>query len=91
MQKLSVYIQGIVQGVGFRPFIHKLVHSHGLRGWIKNSSSGVEMELEGEREALESFLADIPRKAPKLAVIERVDACYSDATSTKAATPLSVC
>ncbi len=78
LQRVSIHIQGIVQGVGFRPFIHRLVQEHGLCGWIKNSSSGVELELEGRREALEAFLADIPAKAPKLALIEKLEASYSE-------------
>ena len=77
MERLSLKIRGIVQGVGFRPFIHKLVGSYGLCGYIKNTSSGVELELEGEREALERFAHDVPQKAPKLAVIESVEPAYS--------------
>ena len=77
MERLSLKIRGIVQGVGFRPFIHKLVGSYGLRGYIKNTSSGVELELEGERAELERFVEELPRKAPKLAVIERVETSYS--------------
>lgn len=78
MQRVRIHIQGIVQGVGFRPFIHKLVQSYGLKGYVKNSSSGVEMELEGKREVLERFVKALPEKAPKLAVIERIRAEYSD-------------
>ena len=78
MQRLRIHIQGIVQGVGFRPFIHKLVQSHGLKGYIKNSSSGEEMELEGDRTELERFVAGIPEKAPKLAVIERIRTEYPE-------------
>ena len=78
MERVLIHIHGIVQGVGFRPFIHKLVLHYALRGTIKNTSSGVELELEGERAELERFLADLPEKAPKLAVIERVEAAFSD-------------
>ena len=78
MQRVRIHIQGIVQGVGFRPFIHKLVQSYGLKGYVKNSSSGVEMELEGERTQLECFVKALPEKAPKLAVIEKLRAEYSD-------------
>ena len=77
MERLSLKIRGIVQGVGFRPFIHKLVGSYGLQGYIKNTSSGVELELEGERVELERFVRDVPEKAPKLAVIESVEPEYS--------------
>ena len=69
-------IHGIVQGVGFRPFVHRLVREHGLCGTIRNTSSGVELELEGEREALASFAEELPGKAPKLAVIEHVETRY---------------
>ena len=78
MERVLIHIHGIVQGVGFRPFIHKLVLHYALRGTIKNTSSGVELELEGERPELERFLADLPVKAPKLAVIERVEAEFSN-------------
>ena len=73
-----IHIRGIVQGVGFRPFIHKLVRERDLRGTIKNTSSGVELELEGEREALERFVEELPERAPKLALIEDLAVEYSD-------------
>lgn len=77
MERLELKIHGIVQGVGFRPFIHKLVRGFGLNGYIKNTSSGVELELEGERAVLERFVRELPERAPKLAVIERVEENYS--------------
>ena len=77
MERAKVNIHGIVQGVGFRPFIHKLVREYRLSGYIKNTSSGVELELEGERPELERFVADVPVRAPKLALIERVETAYS--------------
>ena len=76
LERVRIKIHGIVQGVGFRPFIHKLVRFYRLSGYIKNTSSGVELELEGERQELERFVADVPEKAPKLAVIEGVEAEY---------------
>lgn len=77
MERALIQIHGIVQGVGFRPFIHKLVGRYSLCGFIKNTSSGVELELEGRRQELERFVADVPRKAPKLAVIESIDCRYT--------------
>lgn len=77
MERLCLKIRGIVQGVGFRPFVHKLVRRCGLSGCIKNTSSGVELELEGERPALERFVALLPEQAPVLAVIESMEASYS--------------
>ena len=72
MQAAEVKIKGIVQGVGFRPFIHRLVRERGLKGTIRNTSSGVTMELEGEEESIRRFLADLPTEAPPLAVIESI-------------------
>ena len=77
MEREKIAVHGIVQGVGFRPFIHKLVQEYGLRGFIKNTSSGVELELEGERETLERFTEALPLRAPKLAVIESVEAEFT--------------
>lgn len=77
MERLHLKIRGIVQGVGFRPCVHKLVRRCGLNGYIKNTSSGVELELEGERPALERFVTLLPDRAPALAVIESMEADYS--------------
>jgi hydrogenase maturation protein HypF len=70
---MKLLINGIVQGVGFRPFIHKLVTEYGLYGWVRNSTDGVAIELEGSEETLTSFLQDVEKKKPKLALIERME------------------
>ncbi len=72
MAAYEVKIKGIVQGVGFRPTVHRLVLKHKLKGTIRNTSSGVTMELEGEREKLNLFLEDLPKEAPPLAVMEEI-------------------
>ena len=72
MQAVEVTIKGIVQGVGFRPFIHRLVRRHHLNGTVRNTSSGVTLELEGEAGAIQMFLDEIPAEAPPLAVIEEI-------------------
>jgi len=76
LERAQITVHGIVQGVGFRPFIHRLVTELGLRGYIKNTASGVELELEGEGEALHRFAQLLPERAPALALIERVEAAY---------------
>ena len=63
---------GRVQGVGFRPFLHRLARECNLNGWVRNTSSGVELELEGPDEALKGFADGLKRKAPPLAVVEDV-------------------
>ena len=78
LKRARIHIRGIVQGVGFRPFVHRFVRELDLRGTIKNTSSGVELELEGEHETLERFVHDLPALAPKLAVIEELTVDYSD-------------
>jgi len=65
-------VTGVVQGVGFRPFVYGLAVRLGLRGWVINTSSGVVIEAEGSPEALEAFARDLVAKAPPVAHIESV-------------------
>lgn len=69
-QELTV--QGIVQGVGFRPFVYNLATSLGLNGNIKNSPSGVKIVLEGDIVILKKFIDDLKTKLPPLARIESI-------------------
>jgi len=62
-------IQGAVQGVGFRPFIFRLAHELQLSGWIVNSPSGVEMEVQGCTSDVHRFTEQIPAQLPALALI----------------------
>ncbi len=66
----EIIVKGVVQGVGFRPFIHRLAVAHNLAGWVLNSSGGVIIEVEGTREIIERFYAQITCLAPPLASIE---------------------
>jgi len=65
-------ITGIVQGVGFRPFVYNLAVAHGLCGWVRNTSAGVEIEVEGAADALDLFTRQLVSKAPPLARIESI-------------------
>jgi hydrogenase maturation protein HypF len=73
-------VHGIVQGVGFRPFICKLAHTHGLRGFVLNTSAGVVIEAEGTRPALDGFLATLTSNPPTLAKVESVSTVEIDPT-----------
>ena len=53
----SIQDRGVVQGVGFRPFVYRLARANNLKGWVLNAEEGVEIHLEGEEEPLQSFLA----------------------------------
>ncbi len=72
-KKYRIVVKGVVQGVGFRPFIYQLAHSRNLKGWVLNSSRGVIIEVEGDQPELESFTKNIEAKAPPLAKVESVD------------------
>ena len=64
-----ICVDGAVQGVGFRPFVHNLAIELGLRGWVRNTSSGVEMELQGPLCELNHFRHHLEVDAPPLARI----------------------
>ena len=65
-------VEGVVQGVGFRPFVHRLAGELELDGFVRNDERGVLVEVEGEPERVERFLARLRDDAPPLALVERV-------------------
>ncbi len=67
-----VCVRGIVQGVGFRPFVYNLAQANNLSGFVLNSSSGVTIELEGSDERITAFLEVLRTKPPALAQIEEI-------------------
>ena len=69
-QGLSIHITGIVQGVGFRPFVYGLAVRTGLSGWVRNTSSGVDIEVDGPAAALDGFTAALRNELPPLARID---------------------
>jgi hydrogenase maturation protein HypF len=72
--RLDVRVFGIVQGVGFRPYVYHLASELSLAGWVGNDSDGVFIEIEGPPASVEAFLVRLHREAPPLAVVERVTA-----------------
>ncbi len=70
-----IRLRGIVQGVGFRPFVHNLAHRLTLGGWVLNSSAGLVAEVEGAPEAVEDFLRLVVEEAPPLAWIQESEIC----------------
>lgn len=65
-------VNGIVQGVGFRPFVYQLANQYRLNGEVANTSSGVVIHIEGPQNNIESFSADLARKSPPLARITQI-------------------
>ena len=72
INRIRIEIEGIVQGVGFRPFIFRLAGMHAINGWVLNNSGGVIIEAEGELASVSAFLRDITAEAPPLAAITSV-------------------
>lgn len=71
-ERRAVRVQGIVQGVGFRPFVYALAHRCGLSGCVRNDAEGVRIEVEGAPGDLECFLRALVGEAPPLARVEAV-------------------
>lgn len=67
-----IFVTGIVQGVGFRPFVHHLAEKFELRGWVRNTSAGVEIHLEGEEARIKDFVRALKNDPPPLALIDSV-------------------
>src|ERR1700688_2088379 len=65
----QLHVRGIVQGVGFRPFVYKLATSLGLTGFVFNSSPGVTREIEASAEASRKFIDSLQSDRPQLAEI----------------------
>ncbi|MDQ6644664.1 MAG: acylphosphatase, partial [Chloroflexota bacterium] len=74
MQRRRIVVQGIVQGVGFRPFVYGLALRLGLVGFVLNDSLGVTIEVEGATEALDDFQYALQKESPPLARIDAVTA-----------------
>ena len=72
MHRRAITLRGLVQGVGFRPFVYTLASSHRLQGFVRNQSDGVQIEVEGDSHALDEFIHELTAKAPPLARIEEV-------------------
>jgi hydrogenase maturation protein HypF len=81
--RLKLTVRGAVQGVGFRPFVHRLAHELGLAGWVNNSPQGVFIEAEGARDALERFLLRLEREKPPRSFIQSLEASWLDAIGYK--------
>jgi hydrogenase maturation protein HypF len=70
--RTEVRVEGVVQGVGFRPFVYALAHRLGLTGLVGNDVHGVFVEVEGPSTSIENFLTALREDAPPLATVERV-------------------
>ncbi|MGA9160167.1 MAG: carbamoyltransferase HypF [Actinomycetota bacterium] len=72
LQARTIEVRGVVQGVGFRPFVWRLAERFGIHGWVRNGGGVVEISAEGSPADLDGFCAAISAEAPPLALVEDV-------------------
>ena len=70
VQRVRLELSGVLQGVGFRPYVSDLARAVGIRGWVANSGSGVTLDAEGESAAVERFVQGLATRLPPRARIE---------------------
>ena len=71
MSGRQIRVRGLVQGVGFRPYVWRLANELGLSGWVRNDGAGVSVAVDGEK--LPEFLARLSKEAPRLARIDAIE------------------
>ena len=76
LRKASIHITGIVQGVGFRPFVFGLAVRFALAGWVRNTSAGVDIEVDGSQEILDAFVSALKTELPPLARIDSFNVSF---------------
>jgi hydrogenase maturation protein HypF len=98
-RRVRARVEGTVQGVGFRPYVHRLAGELQLGGFVLNDERGVLLEVEGDAAAVAAFLARLPAEAPPLATVERVhsealepagDADFAIVASARRGEPLAL-
>ena len=71
MTARQIRVRGLVQGVGFRPYVWRLANELGLNGWVRNDGAGVTVAVDGEK--VPEFLARLPQEIPRLARIDAIE------------------
>jgi hydrogenase maturation protein HypF len=86
-KRKKLWVKGIVQGVGFRPFVYRLAHSLRLKGFVRNTTDGVEIEVEGDAASIDRFIERMLASNPPAA---RIDKIVLDAAPKKAYREFSI-
>ena len=73
VEALEIHVTGIVQGVGFRPFVYRLAKRNLINGWVLNAPDGVTIHAEGESQLLDGFVLEIAQNAPASARVKKID------------------
>ncbi len=69
---LKITVKGLVQGVGFRPFIYRIAHHHNIYGWVENRNDGVRIHARGNKSDIDSFIVSLKKKRPLASTIKSV-------------------
>jgi hydrogenase maturation protein HypF len=75
----NLRVTGIVQGVGFRPYVWRLAYEMKLNGWVRNDAAGVEIMVEGRKESIDIFTSRLPREIPIMANVHNLTWVDSEA------------
>ncbi|HEX4959563.1 MAG TPA: carbamoyltransferase HypF [Thermoanaerobaculia bacterium] len=78
LKALALRVHGVVQGVGFRPFVYRLARSYGLRGWVLNAGEGVEIHAEGEASDLDRFVQALQAQPPPASRIAGIETASTE-------------
>jgi hydrogenase maturation protein HypF len=81
IERVELQVRGIVQGVGFRPFVYGLARRHSLAGRVCNNESGVLIEVEGDPDAIDRFVAELESNPPQLSQIDSLQRSEARATA----------
>ena len=73
MLHLFIKVEGIVQGVGFRPFVYNLAYKNSLTGWVNNNSEGVYINIQGMEKSINNFIDELKNSPPPLSKIENIN------------------
>lgn len=75
-KRISLHVKGLVQGVGFRPFVYALAKELNLHGFVQNSSSGVVVQIQATDEKIDEFIHNLKTKTPPLCKIQTIKKTY---------------
>jgi hydrogenase maturation protein HypF len=78
IQARRIDIRGVVQGVGFRPFVYRIAYQHAIKGWVRNDSRGVTIHAEASRDSLDAFVRALRDQSPAAASIASLTTANAD-------------
>ncbi|MCR2037018.1 carbamoyltransferase HypF [Adlercreutzia caecimuris] len=70
---VDIHVKGIVQGVGFRPFVYRMAKKYLINGWVLNAADGVYIHAEGESKLVDEFIMELSDNAPAASKVEEID------------------